>query len=78
MKNTDDKYPSEMDAEYDMKYKHPYESSKDDEEYRDLVSRVIRKDDKYPIIETIVFILLLLTLIPIGISIGLIAMLNNN
>ena len=78
MKNTDDKYPSEMDAEYDMKYQRPYESSKDDEEYRDLVSRVIRKDDKYPIIETIVFILLLLTLIPIGISIGLIAMLNNN
>ena len=78
MKNTDDKYPSEMDAEYDMKYQHPYESSKYDEEYRDLVSRVIRKDDKYPIIETIVFILLLLTLIPIGISIGLIAMLNNN
>ena len=78
MKNTDDKYPSEMDAEYDMKYQDPYEYSKDDEEYRDLVSRVIRKDDRYPIIETIVFILLLLTLIPIGISIGLIAMLNNN
>ena len=50
MKNTDDKYPSEMDAEYDMKYQHPYESSKDDEEYRDLVSRVIRKDAQYPII----------------------------
>ena len=78
MKNTDDSYPSEMDGRYNMKYQDPDEYSKDDEEYRDLVSRVIRKDDKYPIIETIVFILLLLTLIPIGISIGLIAMLNNN
>lgn len=61
-----------------MKYQHPYESSKDDEEYRDLVSRVIRKDDNYPIIETIVFILLLLTLIPIGITIGAISMLYSN
>ena len=78
MKNTDDSYPSEMDGRYNMKYQDPYDYSKDDEEYQDLVSRVIRKDDKYPIIETIVFILLLLTLIPIGISIGLIAMLNNN
>ena len=78
MINTDDSYPSEMDGRYNMKYQDPYDYSKDDEEYQDLVSRVIRKDDKYPIIETIVFILLLLTLIPIGISIGLIAMLNNN
>ena len=78
MKNTDDSYQSEMDGRYDMKYQDPYEYSKDDEEYRDLVSRVIRKDDRYPIIETIVFILLLLTLIPIGITIGTIAMLYSN